>query len=181
MVAAGKVSSTLDLIHRAGKPAVPTVDNGGVRAPRVTLDIRKILRILPQRPPLLMLDRVDDLQLRKSARGHRAVTYNEPFFDRLSHAAPVLPPTLCLEAMFQLTCVLVATSIGGDTGQQVISFAGLDRAKFRHPVGPGDLMRIDVEVHQHRGNIWKCSGRVHVGEALCAEAELLVATSDGQA
>lgn len=146
----------------------------------MTLDIRKILRILPQRPPLLMLDRVDDLQLRRSARGHRAVTYSEPLFDRLGSAPPVLPPTLCLEAMFQLTCVLVATSMDGDGAQQVISFAGLDRAKFRHPIAPGDLMRIDVQVLQHRGNVWKCDGRVHVADALCAEAELLVATKGGQ-
>lgn len=127
-----------------------------------------------------MLDAVDDLQLRKSARGHKAVTYNEPFFDRLGPAAPVLPPTLCLEAMFQLTCVLVSASIGGDSGPHMITFAGLDRAKFRHPIGPGDVMAVQVEVRQQRGNVWKCDGGVQVDEVLCAEAELLVATQDGQ-
>lgn len=127
-----------------------------------------------------MLDRVLDLQPRQSARGLKAVTYNEPYFDGATQGNLVLPPTLCLEAMFQLTCVLAYASDAIDINSQVFTFAGLDRAKFRHPIVPGDVMITTVSVTQRRLNVWKCEGRCSVGEANCAEAELLVAIQDAE-
>lgn len=145
-----------------------------------TVDIRTILRILPQRPPYLMLDRVLDLQPRKSARAIKAVSFNEPFFDA-THHAPVMPPTLCLEAMFQLACVLAYASNAIDLNQQVFVFAGVELAKFRHPVTPGDLLTVAVQVSHHRSNVWQCDGITAVGETVCAEARLLTAIQDVQA
>lgn len=125
-----------------------------------------------------MLDRVLDLQPRRSARGIKAVTYNEPFFDGTHKSSPVLPPTLCLEAMFQLACVLAYASDAIDTTCQVFVFAGVEGAKFRHPVVPGDLLSVSINVSQQRQSVWQCEGSVAVGETACAEARLLTAIQD---
>jgi 3-hydroxyacyl-[acyl-carrier-protein] dehydratase len=144
----------------------------------VSLDITKILRILPHRSPFLLIDRVIDLEPRTSARAIKCVTYNEPFFPGHFPGAPIFPAVLCLEAMAQLMCVLAYASDAIDPNLQMFVFAGIDKAKFRHPITPGDQMLIGVEVVQRRSNIWKCSGTAMVGDVLCAEAELLAAIQD---
>ena len=146
----------------------------------MTLDIRTILRILPHRPPYLMIDRVIDLQPRKSARAIKAVTYNEPFFDGTNRNAIQLPPTLFVEAMFQLACVLAYASDALDPSYQVFAFAGIDRAKFRHAAEPGDLLTISISLVQQRNNVWKCDGTAEIGDTACAEAQLLAAIQDVQ-
>lgn len=144
----------------------------------VGLDINKILRILPHRAPFLLIDRVVELAPRKTARAIKCVTYNEPFFRGHFPNEPVFPAVLCLEAMAQLMCVLLYASDAIDPNQQTFVFAGIDKAKFRHPIGPGDQMTLDVRVLQHRSNIWKCEGTASVGEVMCAEAELLAAIQE---
>jgi 3-hydroxyacyl-[acyl-carrier-protein] dehydratase len=144
----------------------------------VNLDITQILRILPHRSPFLLIDRVVELEPRKSARAIKCVTYNEPFFPGHFPGAPVFPAVLCIEAMTQLMCVLAYASDAIDPAQQMFVFAGIDKAKFRHPITPGDQMVIGVRVLQRRSNIWKCEGTAMVGDVLCAEAELLAAIQD---
>ncbi len=144
----------------------------------VSLDITKILRILPHRSPFLLIDRILDLEPRKSARAVKCVTYNEPFFPGHFPGAPIFPAVLCLEAMAQLMCVLAYASEAIDPNLQMFVFAGIDKAKFRHPITPGDQVLIGVEVAQRRSNIWKCQGTAMVGDVLCAEAELLAAIQD---
>jgi len=140
-----------------------------------SLDINKILRILPHRAPFLLIDRVVELSPRKSAKAVKCVSYNEPFFPGHFPGAPIFPAVLALEAMAQLMCVLAYASEAIDPNLQMFVFAGIDKAKFRHPITPGDRVLISVDVIQHRNNIWKCSGTAMVDEVLCAEAELLAA------
>ena len=137
------------------------------------LDITRILRILPHRSPFVLIDRVVEIQPRKSARAIKCVTYNEPFFPGHFPSHPVFPSVLILEAMAQLTAILAYASEPFDSERKVVYFLGIDGAKFRKPVVPGDRMTIDVEVSRHRSNIWKTDATAHVDEALCAQAQLL--------
>jgi 3-hydroxyacyl-[acyl-carrier-protein] dehydratase len=142
------------------------------------LDLERILRILPHRAPFLLLDRVTELQPRKSARGLKCVTYNEPFFPGHFPGQPIFPSVLIIEAMSQLLAVLAYASEPFDTSQKVLYFLGFDAAKFRRPVVPGDRMVLDVEIVQRRSNIWKAQATATVDGNLCAQAELLAALAD---
>jgi 3-hydroxyacyl-[acyl-carrier-protein] dehydratase len=145
---------------------------------RRSFDLSQILRILPHRAPFLLLDRIVDLQPRQSARALKCVTYNEPFFPGHFPGRPIFPGVLILEALSQLVGVLAYASEPFDNNQKVMYFLGIDRARFRTPVVPGDRMVLDVEVLQRKSNIWKCSGMASVDDARCAEAELLAAIVD---
>jgi 3-hydroxyacyl-[acyl-carrier-protein] dehydratase len=127
---------------------------------------------------MLLLDRVTDLEPRKSARGIKAVSANEPAVRGYAPTQPVFPSALCLEALAQLMCVLIYASDAIDPGSQQFALAGVDKAKFRQPIVPGDRMELSIRVLHHRSNIWKCSGTVSVDEVLCVEAELLAAIQD---
>ena len=142
------------------------------------LDISRILRILPHRSPFLLVDRVTDLQPRQSARGIKCVTYNEPFFPGHFPGNPVFPGVLILEAMTQLSSLLAYASEPFDTSAKALYVMGIDKAKFRKPVRPGDRIDLAVEVIQHRSNIWKTEATAHVDEVLVCQAELLAAVSD---
>jgi 3-hydroxyacyl-[acyl-carrier-protein] dehydratase len=157
---------------RASDLGLPQLPRGG------GLDIAKILRILPHRAPFLLIDRVLDIEPRKSARGIKCVSVNEPVFQGHFPGMPVFPAVLCLEAMAQLMCILVYASQALDPQHQRFTFAGIDKAKFRQPITPGDQIEISVRVLQHRSNIWKCEGLAMVDDVVCAEAELLAAIQD---
>ncbi len=144
----------------------------------VTFDLTRILRILPHRAPFVLLDRVTEIEPRKSARALKCVTYNEPFFPGHFPGKPIFPGVLILEALAQLIGVLAYASEPFDSSQKIMYFMGIDRARFRAPVVPGDRMELAVEVIQRKSNIWKCAGTAKVDEALCAEAELLAAIVD---
>lgn len=146
--------------------------------PHVTFDLTRILRILPHRAPFVLLDRVIEIEPRKSARALKCVTYNEPFFPGHFPGKPIFPGVLILEALAQLIGVLAYASEPFDSSQKIMYFMGIDRARFRAPVVPGDRMELEVEVIQRKSNIWKCAGTAKVDDALCAEAELLAAIVD---
>jgi 3-hydroxyacyl-[acyl-carrier-protein] dehydratase len=141
-------------------------------------DLTQILRILPHRAPFVLLDRIIDVQPRRSARALKCVTYNEPFFPGHFPGKPIFPGVLILEALSQLVGVLAYASERFDSSQKIVYFMGIDRARFRTPVVPGDRMELEVEVLQRKSNIWKCSATARVDDALCAEAELLAAIVD---
>jgi 3-hydroxyacyl-[acyl-carrier-protein] dehydratase len=144
----------------------------------VTFDLPRILRILPHRSPFVLLDRVVSVEPRKSARALKCVTYNEPFFPGHFPGKPIFPGVLILEALAQLIGVLAYASEPFDHNQKIMYFMGIDRARFRTPVVPGDRMVLEVSVIQRKSNIWKCAGSAQVDEAVCAEAELLAAIVD---
>lgn len=141
-------------------------------------DINRILRILPHRAPFVLIDRVIDLAPRQSARAVKCVTYNEPFFPGHFPNAPMLPGGLILEALAQLTGVLAYASDPYDSAQKVMYFLGVEEAKFRRPVVPGDKMVLEIEVVQRRSNIWKIQGEASVDGNLCATAKLLTAMTE---
>lgn len=138
-------------------------------------DLTQILRILPHRAPFVLLDRILDVQPRKSARALKCVTYNEPFFPGHFPDRPIFPGVLILEALSQLVGVLAYASDPSEGQNKVMYFMGVDRARFRTAVVPGDRMVLEIEVLQRKSNIWKCSGVAKVDDAVCAEAELLSA------
>ncbi|HEY8426820.1 MAG TPA: 3-hydroxyacyl-ACP dehydratase FabZ [Sandaracinaceae bacterium] len=141
-------------------------------------DINRILRILPHRSPFVLIDRVIELAPRQSARAIKCVTYNEPFFPGHFPGAPIFPGGLVLEAFAQLTAVLAYASDPYDNAQKIMYFLGVEEAKFRRPVTPGDRMELEVQVAQRRSNIWKVSCEAAVDGASCATAKLLMALTE---
>jgi len=135
------------------------------------MDIQEILSTLPHRYPFLLVDRILDLELGKSIVGLKNVTINEPFFQGHFPGHPIMPGVLIIEAMAQIGGVLAYKSAADSEGKLVF-FLGIDKAKFRQPVYPGDQLRIEVEVLRQRPPFWKLKGMAFVGDQLVAEAEL---------
>jgi beta-hydroxyacyl-ACP dehydratase FabZ len=136
------------------------------------MDSLEIQRYLPHRHPFLFVDRIIELEKDKRAVGLKNVTHNEPFFVGHFPGHPVMPAVLILEAMAQVAGVLAFYSLGG-RGEHIPLFTGIDSAKFRAPVVPGDQLRMELEVTRRRGDrIWMFAGRASVDGKLAAEAEL---------
>jgi len=114
-------------------------------ASKTALDIHDILKILPHRYPLLLIDRVLELKRKKSIVAIKNVTINEPFFNGHFPGLPIMPGVLIVEAMAQAGGALLLTEVE-DRGNKLMVFTGIERAKFRRPVSPGDQLRIEVEV-----------------------------------
>jgi 3-hydroxyacyl-[acyl-carrier-protein] dehydratase len=133
--------------------------------------IRDILALLPHRYPMLLVDRVLECDDQKRIVVVKNVTINEPFFAGHFPGVPIMPGVLQIEAMAQAGCVLLMRR-HPDAQRRVPVFMGIDKARFRKKVGPGDQLRIVVEVIQARGFAARFSGQVFVGEALATEAEL---------
>lgn len=142
------------------------------------LDVQRILRILPHRTPFLLIDRVTEVQPRKSARALKCVSASEPWAAGHFPGQPVFPNVLVLEAMFQLLAILAYASEPFDATQKVVYFLGIEQAKFRKAVVPGDRMELELEVAQRRSNIWKATATATVDKNLCAQAEILAAITD---
>jgi beta-hydroxyacyl-ACP dehydratase FabZ len=143
----------------------------------VTLDIDGILGILPHRYPFLLVDRIIGLEEGKRAVGIKNVTYNEPFFQGHFPGAPVMPGVLIVEAMAQVGAVLLLRGIP-DRKDKLVYFAGIDQARFRRPVVPGDQVRFEVEVLKLRARSALLKGEAFVDGARVAEAEMLSSMVD---
>ena len=136
------------------------------------LDIRAIERILPHRYPFLLVDRVDELGPERIV-ARKLVTRNEPHFNGHFPGLPVMPGVLIIEALAQAGALLAASLVGFDPEKQVIFFLGIDKARFRKPVTPGDLLMLEVVPLRKGGAIWKLRGEAKVDGAVVAEAELM--------
>jgi 3-hydroxyacyl-[acyl-carrier-protein] dehydratase len=136
---------------------------------QTTLDINDIQRILPHRFPFLLIDRIVDLERRKRIVAIKNVTINEPFFAGHFPGLPVMPGVLIVEAMAQAGGVLLFTEVK-DRDSKLVLFTGIERARFRRPVVPGDQLRIEVVVKVWRGNAGRMAGSAYVGDTLAAEA-----------
>lgn len=139
------------------------------------MDIHQILKKLPHRYPFLLVDRVLSVDAGKSIRALKNVTINEPFFVGHFPHRPVMPGVLILEAMAQTAGLLAFAdeSRGGRDTNSVIYFAGIDGARFKRPVEPGDQLVMDVEILRHKAGIYKFKGTARVGEDIACEAELM--------
>ena len=138
----------------------------------LVLDSLEIQTYLPHRYPFLLVDRIIALERYKRAVGLKNVTVNEPFFMGHFPARAVMPAVLILEAMAQVAGVLAFYSLGGRR-DHIPLFTGIDKAKFRTPVVPGDQLRMELEVTRRRGDrVWVFTGSATVDGKLAAEAEL---------
>ena len=139
-------------------------------ATATSVDIKRILQMIPHRYPMLMVDRVVDMQLDRSAVGIKNVSVNEPFFQGHFPSEPVMPGVLIVEAMAQMAAVLVVSTFGTGSEGKLVYFMSIDGVRFRRPVIPGDRLELHVEKIQSRANVWKFSGKAMVEGKLAAEA-----------
>jgi 3-hydroxyacyl-[acyl-carrier-protein] dehydratase len=140
---------------------------------KTTLDINDIFRILPHRFPFLLIDRVIDIKRKERIVAIKNVTINEPFFAGHFPNQPIMPGVLIVEAIAQAGGALLLTEVDDRSGKLMV-FTGIEKARFRRPVVPGDQLRIEVEVkawHETSRSIAvRMEGRAHVGEKRVAEA-----------
>jgi 3-hydroxyacyl-[acyl-carrier-protein] dehydratase len=144
----------------------------------VSLGGDKILEILPHRYPFLMVDRVTEIVPKKSIKGYKLVSHNEPWAQGHFPSTPIFPGVLIVEALAQLGGLLAYATEPFDSTTSQMYFLGIDKAKFRHAVSPGDRLDLYVEVIQHRSNVWKLRGEATVDGTLCAQGELLASIVD---
>lgn len=137
------------------------------------LRIAEIMRTLPHRYPFLLVDRVIEVDPDKRIVALKNVSINEPFFNGHFPGAPVMPGVLTIESMAQAGAILGLLEKKADLTKTLVYFMGIDEAKFRRPIVPGDQMRIVVEVLRRKAIVWKMKGEVYVGSELAAEATLL--------
>jgi beta-hydroxyacyl-ACP dehydratase FabZ len=142
------------------------------------LDIDAIREILPHRYPFLLVDRIEELETERVV-GIKNVTVNEPFFTGHFPDYPVMPGVLIIEAMAQVAGVLVLSGIP-DRKNKLVLLAGVDGAKFRKPVRPGDQLRMEMKVLRSRASMAKVSGTATVDGVVVAEAEILCVLADRQ-
>ena len=146
----------------------------------VILDVEQIKKLLPHRAPFLFVERLTDIVPNESAVGHKAVSFNEPHFQGHFPEFAVMPGVLIVEAMAQTAGALVVYSLGQEKPSQRVYFMTIDKARFRRPVRPGDMLRCPVKALRHRGPVWRFSGEAYVGAELCAEAEFSAMIFDGE-
>jgi 3-hydroxyacyl-[acyl-carrier-protein] dehydratase len=146
---------------------------------KTTFEIRDILRFLPHRYPFLLVDRVLALEDGKSVVAIKNVTFNEPFFPGHFPEIPTMPGVLILEALAQASGILavVTEKVEAHTGY-ILYFAGIDHARFRKPVVPGDQLLLHSQLERHKRDIWKFKTRAMVGDALACEADMLCVLRD---
>jgi 3-hydroxyacyl-[acyl-carrier-protein] dehydratase len=131
----------------------------------------EIQSILPHRYPFLLVDRVQELDPDRRIVGIKNVTINEPFFQGHFPGRPVMPGVLILEAMAQVGAILALKSMG-HASRPVVYLTGIDGAKFRKPVVPGDRLWFEIEVVKKRAPFWKMQGKALVDEEIVCEAEV---------
>ena len=142
------------------------------------LDVRRVMEALPHRYPMLLVDRVERLDRDVSITAIKAVTINEPFFQGHFPGRPIMPGVLIVEAMAQAAGVLAVESLGLAGSGKLVYFMAIDGAKFRTPVEPGCILKLDVEFVQKRASVCKFAGRATVDGKLAAEANFTAMIAD---
>ena len=143
------------------------------------MDIHEILEYLPHRYPFLLIDRVVEVVPGKSIHAYKNVTINEPFFVGHFPHHPVMPGVLIMEALAQAAGILsFKTEDKKPTQRDVFYFAGIDEARFKRPVMPGDQLHLHVEIERQMRGVWKFKGEARVDGQLAAEARLMCAKRD---
>lgn len=134
------------------------------------IDIQKIMKMIPHRYPILLVDKVIELKTGESATSVKNVTINEPHFMGHFPGYPVMPGVMIIEAMAQTAALVVVDFLGEEAKGKVVYFMTIDNARFRKPVVPGDTVHVHVEKIQSRGPVWKFKGTATVEGKVCAEA-----------
>lgn len=142
-------------------------------------DIREILKYLPHRYPFLMIDRVTEFETNKSLSAIKNVTFNEPIFTGHFPKSPIFPGVLILEAMAQAAALLAFKSMGGYPSETTLYLlVGIDKARFKKQVIPGDQIVFDVVVEKEKRGIWRFNAVAKVNDALACSAEVLIARNE---
>lgn len=141
-------------------------------------DTAKLMKLLPHRYPFLLVDRMYDMDGDQSAVGIKNVTFNEPFFQGHFPDYPVMPGVLIIEGLAQTAGALCVHSLGENYTPQVVYFMGIDRAKFRRPVMPGDQLHYHVRKIRSRGRVWRFHAEAKVDGQVVAEAEISAMIAD---
>lgn len=138
-----------------------------------TADVGLIQRVIPHRYPFLLIDKVRDIDLGKSAVGVKNVTINEPFFQGHFPGHPIMPGVLIVEAMAQTSSVLVGLTLDLVDRNPLVYFMGIDATRFRRKVVPGDVLALQVTVKRGSSKVWKFEGRATVDGEVACEAEFM--------
>jgi 3-hydroxyacyl-[acyl-carrier-protein] dehydratase len=136
-----------------------------------TIDIQEIKRLIPHRYPFLLVDKVRELNPEVSAVGIKNVTSNEPHFQGHFPSQPIMPGVTIVEAMAQTAAILVSKSLKLEDSGALVYFLTIDNCKFRHLVGPGDVLELHIKVIRGRGKIWKFHGDAIVDGRIVTEAD----------
>ena len=142
------------------------------------LDSNSIQKILPHRYPFILVDRILEIEHGKRIVGIKNVTINEPFFQGHFPGFPIMPGVLIIEAMAQTWGICVFALHPEEAENKNLFFTGIDKARFRRPVLPGDQLRFEMQLIKHRETLWKFGGTATVEGELVAEAELLASVID---
>jgi len=142
------------------------------------LDIKRVMAALPHRYPMLLVDRVESLDPDKGIVAIKAVTINEPFFQGHFPARPIMPGVLIVEALAQAAGVLAVEALGLAGTGKLVYFMAIEGAKFRQPVEPGVLLRLEVEFVQKRASVCKFAGRATIDGKVAAEASFTAMIAD---
>ena len=154
------------------------MDGETIKSSTSTIDINRIIEMIPHRYPFLLVDRVEDVVEGESAIGIKNVTINEPFFQGHFPGRPVMPGVLIIEAMAQTSAILVVQTLGKEAESKAVYFMTIDGARFRKPVVPGDSLHIHVEKIRQRGQVWKFQCKATVDDKVCAEATISAMLTD---
>ncbi len=142
------------------------------------VDINQIMEMIPHRYPFLLVDRITKLENGNSIEGIKNITFNEPQFMGHFPNNPVMPGVLIIEALAQVSAVLVSSSIDGKKEEKLVYFMSIDMAKFRKIVRPGDCMILKSKITQNKGSVWKFSATAEVDGQIAAEAEFMAMVKD---
>ncbi|MCH2037885.1 MAG: 3-hydroxyacyl-ACP dehydratase FabZ [Rickettsiales bacterium] len=134
------------------------------------IDTQEILSMIPHRYPIMLVDRVTEIEEGERIVALKNVTYNESFFQGHFPGKPVMPGVLIIEALAQASAVLVVRTMKEETEDKIVYFMSIDDARFRKPVVPGDSLYLHLSKIKNRGNIWKFSGEAKVEGKKVAEA-----------
>lgn len=156
---------------QAEAPAAPAAERG-------PLDIRRVMAALPHRYPLLLVDRVESLDPDRGIVAIKAVTMNEQFFQGHFPGRPIMPGVLIVEALAQAAGILAVETLGLAGSGKLVYFMAIENAKFRVPVEPGVLLRLEVEFVQKRPSVCKFAGRALVDGKIAAQASFTAMIAD---
>ncbi|BAI69092.1 3-hydroxyacyl-ACP dehydratase FabZ [Hydrogenobacter thermophilus] len=142
------------------------------------MDIREIMEVLPHRYPILLVDKILEIQIGKRIVGLKNVSINEPYFQGHFPGFPLMPGVYILEAMAQVGGILMIKSLGLEIGKYAIVFAGIDEARFKKPIYPGDQLIMELEVVSLKRTLSKMKGKATVDGQVVAEAVLYAAARE---
>ena len=138
-----------------------------------TMDIKKVMELLPHRYPFLLIDRVEEYVVGEYLRGYKNVSINEPFFVGHFPVKPVMPGVLIVEALAQATGLLAMETSPDEARDTLYYFVGIDKARFKRPVEPGDRLDLEVHLKGTKRGIWMFSGEARVDGAIAATADIM--------